>query len=969
MLNSRVLRFVLVYLASGCERQPRAPETSLPSRFPSSAPADSILKSGKTRYDASKYDSASKIFEAARTRAIADGDSAAVARADTWRGLTEFHLGRYADAQTAGESALAMKLRLGMKEELFRSYNALGLLAYNRGRYGEASELFAHARTSAEAVGDSMSTAKAMGNLGMVHTDIGKIDQARQEYITLLRAALARHDTTTAGNALSNLGMNAIRAGDAGASISFLEQARALYERANDPAGSEMVFGQLGSAYSDLGQPQRALAYMDSALAIARAHHMLREETEDLELYAESLGDAGDHNTAIKYLAKAGQLADSIGLEARAGDIARAQARELATISRNDLALGRARAAVEIHKKAGAGVDELEDRLLLAALLQQSRQPDEAHEELFKSNQLARIAGSPVALENLSIGSARVADIAADPAAVLRSLPAELTFPHLGSEVAGEAEALRARAFARLHQWPAAASSGQKAIASFGLVRARLGEGSLRTSYTNDRANAYADLVVALLRLGRTNEAFEVADDARGKALLEHLNAVKSSLHSTSRDLSEADALLRRIDYLTERLRLADTIPSPERTAGVRKDLSDLSSRLADARSQYEDRLNTAARADPRGAALLGATSTRVRDVQQALRADEALVEYLVTEGRLFTFVATRDTVVASSRPVRLDELANRVRLASQLSANSRSGDAGLLARRGLYDLLVAPVDSIATARGARRLIVVPHSALTYLPFAALIAKDGRPLIERRALLTLPSSSALPYLRRNHVSEQRSYSVFAPFPEELAGSLAEARLVMREVGKSRSFIGSHGTERELRSVLERDGNVHIASHALLNQTNPMFSHVELARGRSDDPSDDGQLDVHELLRMNVKADLVYLSGCETGAGAAWSTSFRRGQDYATLSQALLFAGAQNVVATLWRIDDAGASVFAQRFYRALQTNDVVDALAIAQRETIQDSRYAAPRYWAGYTVSGSGVSRSFSQTRVRAAVR
>jgi len=355
--------------------------------------------------------------------------------------------------------------------------------------------------------------------------------------------------------------------------------------------------------------------------------------------------------------------------------------------------------------------------------------------------------------------------------------------------------------------------------------------------------------------------------------------------------------------------------------------------------------------------------------VQQALRADEVLVEYLVTEGRLFTFVATRDTVIAGSRSIRLDELANRVRLASQLSAKSRSGDAGWLARRGLYELLIAPVDSISQARSAKRLIVVPHSALTYLPFAALIGTDGRPLIERKALLTLPSSSALPYLRKGFSSEQKSFSIFAPFPEELSGSLAEARLVMREVGKARSFIGSRGTERELRSALEREGNVHIASHALLNQTNPMFSHVELAKGRPDDPSDDGRLDVHELLRMNVKTDLVYLSGCETGAGAAWSTSFRRGQDYATLSQALLFAGAQNVVATLWRIDDAGASVFAQRFYRALQTNDVVDALAIAQRETIEDSRYAAPRYWAGYTVSGSGVSMSFSQTGARAAVR
>ena len=68
---------------------------------------------------------------------------------------------------------------------------------------------------------------------------------------------------------------------------------------------------------------------------------------------------------------------------------------------------------------------------------------------------------------------------------------------------------------------------------------------------------------------------------ARGKALLEHLNALKSSARSSSRDLSEADRLLRRIDYLTERLRLADTIRSKDRTATTRQDLNNLTERLA----------------------------------------------------------------------------------------------------------------------------------------------------------------------------------------------------------------------------------------------------------------------------------------------------------------------------------------------------------------------------------------------------
>jgi CHAT domain-containing protein len=163
--------------------------------------------------------------------------------------------------------------------------------------------------------------------------------------------------------------------------------------------------------------------------------------------------------------------------------------------------------------------------------------------------------------------------------------------------------------------------------------------------------------------------------------------------------------------------------------------------------------------------------------------------------------------------------------------------------------------------------------------------------------------------------------------------------------------------------------VHVASHAVLTQTNPMFSRIELSRGRGESSEDDGSLDVHELLRIRVNNNLVYLSGCETGAGAAWSNSYRTGQDYATLSQAMLYAGAQNVVATLWRIDDSGASVLARRFYAALASSSPVEALAHAQRQMIRDPHYSAPRYWAGYTVSGAGITKGRSQKFTTVAVQ
>ena len=120
------------------------------------------------------------------------------------------------------------------------------------------------------------------------------------------------------------------------------------------------------------------------------------------------------------------------------------------------------------------------------------------------------------------------------------------------------------------------------------------------------------------------------------------------------------------------------------------------------------------------------------------------------------------------------------------------------------------------------------------------------------------------------------------------------------------------------------------------------------------PADDGRLEVHEVLGLTIGSPLVFLSGCETGLGSAWSTSFDRGDDYTTLAQAFLYAGARNVVATLWRVADESAAEFAASFYEAFRSSGAADALALAQRRMIGDARYSAPYFWASYQVSGAG---------------
>ena len=103
-----------------------------------------------------------------------------------------------------------------------------------------------------------------------------------------------------------------------------------------------------------------------------------------------------------------------------------------------------------------------------------------------------------------------------------------------------------------------------------------------------------------------------------------------------------------------------------------------------------------------------------------------------------------------------------------------------------------------------------------------------------------------------------------------------------------------------------------------------------------------------------RSNLVFLSGCETALGRAGGTRFSPGDDYVTLAQAFLQSGVRNVVATLWRVDDDAAAIFAEHFYDELRTLPPAPALAAAQRRMSREARYAAPYFWAGYQLLGDG---------------
>jgi CHAT domain-containing protein len=384
---------------------------------------------------------------------------------------------------------------------------------------------------------------------------------------------------------------------------------------------------------------------------------------------------------------------------------------------------------------------------------------------------------------------------------------------------------------------------------------------------------------------------------------------------------------------------------------------------LAETRGAYEALLVQVAERDAAGSALLGGRRADANEVRRAVGDGEALVEYYVAPGQVIAFVVTTAGVRSTATAVSREDLARRARLVRELLGRPNGGEAADDLLTGLHEILVAPIERAGLLRGAQRLVIVPHAALTYLPFAALRnAASRRYLVEEYSILTLPSSAALAALRSGpqRAPPRAGALVLAPFPEALPASRRELRAVRRTLDGTRAAEGSAATERRLRGGLSSGQLIHVATHGVMNRRNPMFSRIELARGRGD-LADDGRLEVHEVLGLRIKGSHVFLSGCETGVGAAWATEFARGEDYATLAQAFLYAGAGSVVATLWRVADEGAAVFAERFYAHRAGLEPVEALARAQRDMVYHRKYGTPYHWAAYQVSGGAHELPWSR--------
>lgn len=169
------------------------------------------------------------------------------------------------------------------------------------------------------------------------------------------------------------------------------------------------------------------------------------------------------------------------------------------------------------------------------------------------------------------------------------------------------------------------------------------------------------------------------------------------------------------------------------------------------------------------------------------------------------------------------------------------------------------------------------------------------------------------------------------------------------VGHSKVLVGPDAGKKVFKVEASKYGIIHLATHGILDDGNPMYSRLLMARTEND-PDDDGMLEAREVMQMNLRADLVVLSACQTARGR-----ISAGEGVVGMSWAFFVAGVPTVIVSQWKVDSASTAKLMINFHQRLKVqNGTMKAQALRQAALglLKDKTHQHPFYWGGFVLIG-----------------
>jgi CHAT domain-containing protein len=393
-----------------------------------------------------------------------------------------------------------------------------------------------------------------------------------------------------------------------------------------------------------------------------------------------------------------------------------------------------------------------------------------------------------------------------------------------------------------------------------------------------------------------------------------------------------------------------------------------------------------------------------IEEVQSKLSKNEALVEYFLGDSVLFTFLIDKGQAQVFSQKIDssfLKNIANiratvggfHPEIAQSMQEKLVDYQRFTTASSDLYKtLLETPLQNTL----AKKLIVVPDDQIGYVPFSALLRQ---PI----ALAQVPDYRNLPYLvldcavrleysgtllgGASKSNGSGGYLGIAPtyqgspiasrsLPDSLrfaraysqlrGGDVPALRYNTSEIEQTKEFTqgqtqtGEGASEAFFKKNAPNASVLHLAMHALTNDSDPMYSMLAFSGQNPADSTgeNDGFLHAYELYNMRLNANLAVLSACNTGGGKVV-----RGEGVMSLARAFKFAGCPNVMMSLWSVNDAAAKDLVVDFFKKLSNGiGKATALQVAQTDFLKNTKLdelTHPYYWATFVMMGDDEPTGF----------
>lgn len=468
-----------------------------------------------------------------------------------------------------------------------------------------------------------------------------------------------------------------------------------------------------------------------------------------------------------------------------------------------------------------------------------------------------------------------------------------------------------------------------------------LAEGTLKTQYFLEKAFYFAEQSKSAVLLAAISDT-----DAKAYA------KIPSNL------LNQERYLKSEIAYYEQKIAEA---PSPQEEKKLRTQLFNLNrdyeNFIQDLENEFQDYYYLKYYVDP----------TEASEIQSLLGKNGQMISYFIAERNQRLYVFSLDSERIRVRDIPLDPKFEKYMIGLRNALQFRAKRTFLES----VDFLARQLAIRSVKPKTRNLIVIPDGKIGTIPFEVLFTQ--KPDIENSDYKSLPyliqqcavsySYSASLYYQlqnRRQKEKQENQGIFlcAPvvFPLSALETLpateqevAQLEALFKEKSlATQVFLRQEAQEMVIKSNLMKSYRfVHFATHGQVNENQPELSQLFLYGDSLS--SDDGNLYTSEIYNLEMNADLVTLSACQTGLG-----KISQGEGIIGLSRALFYAGAQNVQVSLWKVADESTAELMRLFYQNIldQSDNFAQSLRQAKLQLIQQASYAAPYYWAPFILIG-----------------